>query len=267
MPAINLTDGLRREYEHLFNTCIIRSGYESEIEGIIEGITRNRARYQGLGKIFDIPWYFIAVIHNTESGLDFSTHLHNGDPLTRRTTHEPVNRPLIGEPPFTWEQSAADALRQKSMRSGMDWGLAGTLYQIERYNGWGYRLYHPHVLSPYLWSYSNHYTSGKYVKDGLWSDTAVSKQCGAAVVLRRMAEKLLIDFMDQPAPDDSGRLVVAYSTGKPADPKMFGRALELQRWLNTFPGIFVKVDGIPGEKTSAAYRKVTGHYLPGDPRT
>lgn len=37
----------------------------------------------------------------------------------------------------------------------------------------------------------------------------------------------------------------------------------LQKWLNTFPGIFVKVHGIPGEKTSNAYRKVTGHYLQG----
>jgi hypothetical protein len=37
--------------------------------------------------------------------------------------------------------------------------------------------------------------------------------------------------------------------------------------LNTFPGIFVKVDGVPGERTSDAFRKVTGHFLFGDPRT
>ena len=45
------------------------------------------------------------------------------------------------------------------------------------------------------------------------------------------------------------------------------RAKELQRWLNTFPGIFVKIDGVPGPRTSEAYRKVTGSYLPGDPRS
>ncbi len=43
-------------------------------------------------------------------------------------------------------------------------------------------------------------------------------------------------------------------------------AEELQRALNNFPGIFVKVDGVPGPKTSDAFKKVTGHFLVGDPR-
>ena len=68
---------------------------------------------------------------------------------------------LRGKPPFTWEESASDALALRGLRGDTDWSLAGTLYQLEGYNGWGYRLYHQHVLSPYLWSYSNHYQSGK----------------------------------------------------------------------------------------------------------
>ncbi len=43
-------------------------------------------------------------------------------------------------------------------------------------------------------------------------------------------------------------------------------AEHLQRWLNTFPDLFLRVDGIPGDRTSMAYRRVTGHYLPGDSR-
>jgi len=42
--------------------------------------------------------------------------------------------------------------------------------------------------------------------------------------------------------------------------------VELQRWLNTFPGIFSKVDGVPGGRKVNAYRQVTGSNLPGDPR-
>jgi hypothetical protein len=41
---------------------------------------------------------------------------------------------------------------------------------------------------------------------------------------------------------------------------------ELQTWLNSFPGVFVKIDGVPGKRTSEAWRLVTGAYLPGDPR-
>jgi hypothetical protein len=53
---------------------------------------------------------------------------------------------------------------------------------------------------------------------------------------------------------------------KPADPALVAQAEALQRWLNGFPGIFIKVDGVPGERTSDAYRQATGTYLPGDPR-
>jgi len=44
------------------------------------------------------------------------------------------------------------------------------------------------------------------------------------------------------------------------------QAEALQRFLNSFPGIFVKVDGFAGEKTSDAFKKVTGYFLQGDPR-
>jgi hypothetical protein len=163
--------------------------------------------------------------------------------------------------------SASDALSMKRLDRITSWSLSNTLYQLEAYNGFGYRLSHPEVLSPYLWSFSNHYTSGKYVADGRWSDSAVSQQCGAAVVLRRMAERRDIEFIDQPqAPPGSPPLVVSFSNTKSSDPNVVARATTLQRWLNTFPGIFVKEDGVPGTRTSDAYRSVTGNFLPGDPR-
>jgi hypothetical protein len=40
----------------------------------------------------------------------------------------------------------------------------------------------------------------------------------------------------------------------------------LQEFLNTFPGINLRVDGWPGVRTSEAFHTVTGHYLLGDPR-
>jgi peptidoglycan hydrolase-like protein with peptidoglycan-binding domain len=43
------------------------------------------------------------------------------------------------------------------------------------------------VPSPYLWSFSNHYTRGKYVADGRFSPTAVSQQVGAAVLLKQLS--------------------------------------------------------------------------------
>jgi lysozyme family protein len=268
MPNLSLTNNLREEYEKLFNTCTVRSDRLQAIEKIIAKIGLNRLRYENVTGSIGVPWFFVAVIHSMEGGLSFDRHLHNGDPLLNRTVHIPAGRPKRGKPPFTWEESACDALTMRGLGAGIDWGLPGTLYQLERYNGWGYRLYHSHVPSPYLWSFSQHYTSGKYTADGTWSDTAVSKQCGAAVLIRRMAESNLIEFPDQPAPiNGASPLIVNYSTRKAKDPAIVRKAAELQRWLNTFPGIFVLLDGVPGIKTSDAYKKVTGMYLPGDPRS
>ncbi|MBC9250443.1 hypothetical protein A9179_09180 [Pseudomonas alcaligenes] len=267
MARIALTSALRSEYENLFNSCQIRPAKAGDVETLVQQLQSNSARYQRVGQKLGIPWGFIAVVHNLESSQRFDRHLHNGDPLSARTVQVPAGRPKAGNPPFTWEQSAEDALLLKKLGSSTDWSLAGTLYQLELYNGFGYRLYHPHVLSPYLWGYSNHYDSGKYVQDGTWSDSAVSKQCGAAVLLRRMAERGLIEFADQPRPAARAEpLVVGYSMQASADPAQVQRVESLQLWLNGFPGVFVKVDGIPGQRTSEAYRLVTGSYLPGDPR-
>ena len=113
--------------------------------------------------------------------------MHNGDPLTGRTVNVPAGRP----PPAIRHsdgESTTDALQLQKLTQVTDWSTEHLAYLFEQYNGFGYRLQHPHVKSPYLWSYSNHYTSGKYVADGQWSDTAVSQQCGAMVLLKRLQE-------------------------------------------------------------------------------
>ncbi|MFY0989986.1 hypothetical protein [Halomonas sp. C05BenzN] len=275
--AISLNAGLRREYEQLFETCRVRPERAADVERTIDRLDQHRSRYEAVSNRQGVPWGFVAVVHNMESSGDFSRHLHNGDPLAARTVRVPAGRPRKGSPPFSWEDSATDAMAFKRLNANTDWSLAGLLYQLEKYNGWGYRLYHPHVLSPYLWCFSEHYERGKYVADGRWSDTAVSRQCGAAVLLRRMAEKGLVDFTDQPGvtlytateAKPAGRhkpLVSRHRMRRSSKPDMVKRDQELQRWLNTFPGIFLKIDGIPGDRTSDAYRVVTGGYLPGDPR-
>ena len=271
MPTVRITQALSQEYDTLFAGCTIRSGKEGAVERIVDQLTENRSRYEAASAASGVPWHFIAAVHNMETGQRFSRHLHNGDPLTARTTHVPKGYPKTGEPPFSWENSAADALALKRLGRDTDWSLAGTLYQLERYNGFGYRQYHPQILSPYLWSFSNHYTSGKYVADGTWSDTAKSAQCGAAVLLRRLAERGEIAFANQPlppAPEEAAKpLIATYVRRKPTNADALRHAVELQEWLSTYPGIFLKPDGIAGRNTSDAYRAVTGHYLPGDPRS
>ena len=274
MATVSFTAALSDEYQQLFDACQIRPERASEVNALVKRVAQNRDRYHGVGEPLGIPWYFIGVIHGMEASFNFACHLHNGDPLTARTVHEPPNRPATGQPPFSWEDSATDALQMRKLQNVDDWSLPRLLYQLEGYNGFGYRLRHPEVLTPYLWSFSQHYGQGKYVADGTFSATAVSKQCGAAVLLRRMAETGILQFESDGTPiaavgDDSGaRDSVANETGPLIrfSNRKSPAVEDLQRMLNTFPGIFLKVDGVPGEKTSDAFKKVTGHFLVGDPR-
>ncbi|HLV02779.1 MAG TPA: hypothetical protein VKZ59_16035 [Acidobacteriota bacterium] len=260
-PRVSLTGRLKEEYVRLFDTCIIRPEKAEQIEETVIRIENCRERYSAIGDLFGIPWYFLGVVHNMESSLNFSCHLHNGDPLTDRTVHVPANRPAAGSPPFTWEESTIDLIRLKRLDRQQRWSLPSLLHRLEGYNGWGYRLFHPHVLSPYLWGGSHHYTRGKYTADGVWSEMAVSKQIGAAVLLRRMAERgtTEIEREETSFVRDEDPAICFSNREEP-------HARRLQEFLNGFPEIFLRVDGVPGSKTSDAFKKVFGHYLKGDPR-
>lgn len=150
-------------------------------------LVRPRARYEGVGLSLNIPWVFIALVHAMECDQSFAHHLHNGDPLKARTVRVPAGRPKEGKPPFKWEVSARDALMFEELHRWTDWTIAGILYQLESFNGMGYRRYHPGVPSPYLWAGCNHERPGLYVKDGKFDKTARSSQIGAAVLLKHLA--------------------------------------------------------------------------------
>ena len=255
MAKVRYSDALAAEYRQLYKECEIKPGRFEDTDRVVAEILEHKARYESVADALQIPWYMVAAIHSMESGLDFDRHLHNGDPLRFRTIHTPTGRPKRGEPPFTWEESAIDALKLRKLDKVKEWPLPRVLYELEGYNGWGYRLYHTHVLSPYLWSGSNHYRSGKYIADGRWSDRARSKQIGAALIIRRLEERgeiTLEKAHNQP--------IFIYSSGY--EPY----AVELQEFLNRFAGIALRVDGWPGEKTSNAVKTLFGFYLEGDPR-
>jgi lysozyme family protein/peptidoglycan hydrolase-like protein with peptidoglycan-binding domain len=186
-----LTGEYAAEYGELWRSCRPRRARLSAIDALCDRINGARSRYEAVGRV-GVPWYVIGIIHTLEGGGDFRTHLHNGDPLTARTVHVPAGRPVTGTPPFSWEESAADALSYTGLDRNRDWSIPGTLYVFEAYNGFGYR---PRgINSPYLWSFSNHYTKGKFVADGRYSATAVSAQCGAAVLMRRLDDRGVIQL-------------------------------------------------------------------------
>lgn len=181
---------LKGEYAGLWATCTLKPEHKPEVMATARKIAAGRSRYDDVSKATGVPWYLVGIIHAMECGLNWNQHLHNGDSLKARTHQVPAGRPAKGIPPFSWEESAIDALTMKGKEFDKirDWSLERVAHCLELYNGWGYRKYHPEVHSPYLWSYTTAYARGKYVSDGVWSATAVSSQSGAMALLKALLE-------------------------------------------------------------------------------
>lgn len=180
-------------YTDLYNKATIRPKYQGQIDITAKRVREGKARYEGVAATLGngIPWWFIGITHFMEAGHkyphQFNFHLHCGDPLTSRTTHVPKGRPKadpIAGPgkPYTWEESALDALKYMKYDVITDWSIENCLVLFEKFNGLGYKK--KGVPSPYLWSFTDQYAKGKYVADGKYDPNAVSKQPGTAAIMK-----------------------------------------------------------------------------------
>lgn len=156
----------------------------------------------------DVAWVFIAVIHNRESGMNFNTHLGQGDPLTDKngrpikTVHVPAGRgPFTGSNRFV--KAGVDALwycAPYAAKNNKDWSISGMLTYLERYNGLAYA--NANRPSPYLWSGTTIYDpptgpGGKVIVDHGPITNTVDKQLGVAALLLKLDElDSTIDFGD-----------------------------------------------------------------------
>lgn len=163
------------------------------IEAAADHVLANKQRYQAIEDHEGIPWVLVGCLHLREADCNFKCHLHNGDPLTKRTVHVPAGRPL-GNPPFTWEESARDALTMPphELQKIKGWSPARIGYEAEKYNGWGY--YTKGRLSPYDWAGetedgSREMATGKYVRDHVFDASVIDSQPGVMAVLKVLMQK------------------------------------------------------------------------------
>lgn len=141
-----------------------------------------KARYQSVSATTGVPWAVIAVIHERECSQDWVGSLAQGDPWNRVSVHVPA-----GRGPFrSWEEAAIDALVNCAPRAARnkDWSIGPTLTKLEEYNGLGYAA--RGRPSPYIWSGTDQYKSGKYVRDGVYDPNVVDSQPGCAGLLTAM---------------------------------------------------------------------------------
>lgn len=200
MPKVFKYEDHKSDYENLWATCTIRLEHQGEVTALADRILSGKTRYEKVanllvGEMPHISWWIIGVIHHMEAGCDFNRYQQNGAPVGQ--VSKIVPKGIIFH---TWEESALAASRNEL--TGLDGTIAKALAVLEGFNGYGYRLYHPDVKSPYLWSFTNHYTKGKYVEEedasGVfqvhWKPDLVSQQCGIAAILTNLKQRQVVSL-------------------------------------------------------------------------
>lgn len=156
---------------------------KAALEKFKAGWTANKARYDTVAKEADVPAALVAALHWRESSANFGTYLHQGDPLGKPPVHWPTDIPTFHK----WEDAAVHALglkRSKAAELAMTYvskDIVKMATYAELYNGLGY--HNKSLTSPYVYSGTNRYTKGKYVKDGVFDPDFVDAQLGVVALV------------------------------------------------------------------------------------
>lgn len=149
----------------------------------------NKAQYQKIADTFKngMKWWCVGAIHELECAQNFNCYLGNGQPFNKVTTIVPKGRGAFAH----FNDGAIDALRLEGADKITDWSIGNVLYFLEGFNGYGYSLYKG-INSPYLWSGSDKYKSGKYISDHVYDPKAVSTQIGTALLIKDLDSQGLL---------------------------------------------------------------------------
>jgi lysozyme family protein len=142
--------------------------------------------------IYPVPSWFIAIVSEREYGgpPHWDRQLGQGDRLDQKSHNVPAGMgPYLPKPGDVtpghdaWTRCCVDVLVNSAPRAAKwkVWTIGGVLTLFEEYNGLGYAA--RGLPSTYVWSGSDQYVSGKYVRDHVYDPNVVDVQEGCAPLL------------------------------------------------------------------------------------
>jgi lysozyme family protein len=167
----------------------IHAEWQKVIDATADRLTlpANKVRFQTVERNEGVKWFAVAIIKEREAGADpaFKLSIAQGDPWASPSRHVPAGR----GPFVSWEGAAHDALVDCAPYAARwhDWSIGGLLTILEKYNGVGYAA--KGLPSPYVWSATDQYVKGKYVRDGVFDPEFVDRQIGCAALLIAMQKR------------------------------------------------------------------------------
>lgn len=165
-----------------------------------------KARYQGVTDrlaelaandptIFPVPWWFTAIVSEREYGGPprWDRQLGQGDPLHQVSHNVPKGMGPYNDHPGdvtpghdAWTRCCVDVLIHSAPYAAKWklWTPGGALTVAEEYNGLGYAA--RGIASAYVWSGTDQYVSGKFIRDHVFDPKFVDVQEGFAPILSMM---------------------------------------------------------------------------------
>jgi lysozyme family protein len=184
--ARTFTDAVYKKHVTLTGKAKVNlqdAGMKADLARFQRNWELNRARYEAVAAQTGVPAPLIAALHWRESTGNFNTYLHQGDPLGRPATHVPRNIPVFHK----WEDAAVHALNlKKNIRDDLSLTASTTdtaamATYAEYYNGLGYHK--RGKPSPYVYSGTDQYQRGKFVRDGVYDPNHRDRQLGVITMI------------------------------------------------------------------------------------
>lgn len=151
-------------YELKFLSFVPKSEAVYAAASILKRIEAAKEKYVEVARQARVPYLLVGIIHYLEANNDFTRSVRDGSKL-------PAGK--------DWVKDAVEVMKAYSSN---EWTVGKMLWTMEKHNGFGYKR--RGIETPYLWSGTNLYKKGKYVRDGVFDPEAVSKQIGGALILR-----------------------------------------------------------------------------------
>jgi lysozyme family protein len=171
--AFSALDG---EYSKLLASMVIDTKRGAELEARAKVILACAAdeNWQMVTAATGVPRLWGMASFERESASNYARSPAQGDPWRAVSTHVPRG---LG-PYKSWAAAAVAAYRVDHLDKvgAANWTWARACYEGELFNGFGYRAHGIHT--PYLWSWTNVYTRGKFVADGRFDAAEKDQQCG-----------------------------------------------------------------------------------------
>lgn len=183
---------LLAENTRRWNNMHSKPSFVGQAKKFAERAIKHKAEYEAIAAdikaqyALHVPWWFIPLVHEREcvGGVDnWNCNIAQGSRYNQKSRIIPRNGPF---PSFRAAAIAALVKEAPKAATNTNWSGGGAVTIAERYNGLGYAK--RGLPSPYIWSGTDQYRRGKYVRDGKYDANVVDTQVGVAVSLRALMD-------------------------------------------------------------------------------